>query len=97
MVNNDPCTRIRVILENILPVIESGNPAFPNFVEVSINKLDELEQTALELNIFLKEQKDVNKIKQRFNQAKDNIQKSFAKYKAVEHAQKKREENPMYV
>ncbi len=98
MVNLDPCTRLRVILDRIVPIVETGDPAFENFVELSTRKLDELEVAAINLNKLVKEQKDVNKIKDRFQKARENVLKSFAKYKAIEHAKKKKREenNPMY-
>jgi hypothetical protein len=97
MASYDPCTRLRVILDRIVPTVEAGDPAFENFAKLSIEKLDELEVIAIRLNKLIKEQKDVNKIKDRFQKAKDNVLKSFARYQAIEHAKKKREENIMYV
>jgi len=95
MVRNDPCARLRSIL-NIVPTVEAGNPAFENFVELSIKKLDELEIAAIKFNSLIKEKKNVNEIKDRFQKARENIQKSFARYKAIEHAKKREENNPMY-
>jgi hypothetical protein len=97
MVSYDPCTRLHVILNRIVPTVEAGDPAFKNFVKLSIKKLDELEDIAISLNNLIKEQKDVNKIKNRFKKARNNVLKSFARYKAIEYAKKKREDNPMYV
>lgn len=96
MVSSDPCTRLCMILKRIVPAIEAGDPSFPGFVELSIKKLDELEVAAINFNKLVKEQKDVNKIKNRFQKAKGNVLKSFAKYRAIEHAKKREENNPMY-